>query len=333
MTREEAVEVLKDRYLTCVGIGLDNHANRVNEAIDMAIEALQTEVVRCKDCIQKHIGGSVTQYYWCDFWDREIDCNNGCSWGERKVKKPCDSLLKEDSYGCKEHERKLEPRGDLISRADAIEAMCEECEWERKCHEECQHIETLKSRPSAKALTSQSLAEPNNDLRGSDLISREDALKKWDDLSERGRTEFDQVLMTLPSADRPTGDLISREDALRELNGACSTWQDDSKVADIVSAMPSASDLISRDDAICEVLVNDGIDNIVDRINALPTADRAKGEWVVYTDGSCGGITLSCSRCGEEFNFDDVDEALDYKEYAKFCLHCGSKMEKGDNDE
>lgn len=40
MTREEAVEVLKERYLTCVGIGLDNHANRVNEAINMAIEAL-----------------------------------------------------------------------------------------------------------------------------------------------------------------------------------------------------------------------------------------------------------------------------------------------------
>ena len=43
MKMEEAVEVLKERYLTCVGIGLDNHANRVNEAIDMAIEALQRE--------------------------------------------------------------------------------------------------------------------------------------------------------------------------------------------------------------------------------------------------------------------------------------------------
>ena len=43
MTREEAVEVLKERYLTCIGIGLDNHANRVNEAIDMAIEALSAE--------------------------------------------------------------------------------------------------------------------------------------------------------------------------------------------------------------------------------------------------------------------------------------------------
>lgn len=35
----------------------------------------------------------------------------------------------------------------------------------------------------------------------------------------------------------------------------------------------TGGDYISRADAICEVLVNDGIDNIVDRINALPSAD------------------------------------------------------------
>lgn len=41
------------------------------------------------------------------------------------------------------------------------------------------------------------------------------------------------------------------------------------------------SDLISRADAICEVLVNDGIDNIVDRINDLPSADT---EWIKVTE-------------------------------------------------
>ena len=74
MTREEAVEVLKERYLTCVGIGLDNHANRVNEAIDMAIEALQAEAEQ------------VTS----------------------KLKKPCDSLLTEDSEDSKEQKSKLD---------------------------------------------------------------------------------------------------------------------------------------------------------------------------------------------------------------------------------
>ena len=34
-----------------------------------------------------------------------------------------------------------------------------------------------------------------------DLISRADAIGAWDKLSKRGRTEFDQVLMTLPSTE------------------------------------------------------------------------------------------------------------------------------------
>ena len=38
----------------------------------------------------------------------------------------------------------------------------------------------------------------------SDLISRQGAIDAWDKLSKRGRTEFDQVLMTLPSAEPKT---------------------------------------------------------------------------------------------------------------------------------
>ena len=41
-------------------------------------------VVRCKDCLQKHIGGSVTHYYWCDRWDMEVDDTDYCAWGERR---------------------------------------------------------------------------------------------------------------------------------------------------------------------------------------------------------------------------------------------------------
>ena len=37
-----------------------------------------------------------------------------------------------------------------------------------------------------------------------DLISRQNAINAWDKLSKRGRTEFDQVLMTLPSAEPKT---------------------------------------------------------------------------------------------------------------------------------
>ena len=44
----------------------------------------------------------------------------------------------------------------------------------------------------------------------SDLISREQAIDSWDKLSKRGRIEFDQVLMTLPSADRTTGHIVTK---------------------------------------------------------------------------------------------------------------------------
>ena len=37
-----------------------------------------------------------------------------------------------------------------------------------------------------------------------DLISRQNAIDAWDKLSKRGRTEFDQVLMTLPSTEPNT---------------------------------------------------------------------------------------------------------------------------------
>ena len=45
----------------------------------------------------------------------------------------------------------------------------------------------------------------------SDLISRKDAIDAWDKLSKRGRTEFDQVLMTLPSSESKTGKWYIRE--------------------------------------------------------------------------------------------------------------------------
>ena len=62
-----------------------------------------------------------------------------------------------------------------------------------------------------------------------DLISRADAIEVWDKLSKRGRTEFDQVLMTLPSAEnsnaktqnsnqKSNGDFINRADAIEAVH-------------------------------------------------------------------------------------------------------------------
>lgn len=57
-------------------------------------------------------------------------------------------------------------------------------------------------------------------------------------------------------------------------------------------------------------------------IQSLPSADRPQGEWIIDTYN----MELKCGICGEIFRFDDVDELLDYKEYAKYCLACGSQM-------
>lgn len=56
-------------------------------------------------------------------------------------------------------------------------------------------------------------------------------------------------------------------------------------------------------------------------VEALKT-DRPHGEWIVDTYN----MELRCEFCGETFRFDDVDELLDYKEYAKYCLACGARM-------
>ena len=58
----------------------------------------------------------------------------------------------------------------------------------------------------------------------SDSISREQAIDSWDKLSMRGRTEFDQVLMTLPSADRPQGEWIGEADGYADGELVYDTW-------------------------------------------------------------------------------------------------------------
>lgn len=52
MTREEAVEILERSgdYVGLLPSEFWSNDEGICEAIDMAIEALQTEVVRCKDC-------------------------------------------------------------------------------------------------------------------------------------------------------------------------------------------------------------------------------------------------------------------------------------------
>ena len=87
--------------------------------------------------------------------------------------------------------------GDSISRQDAINSI-ENTDVELSAKDWDELTNAIKLLPSA---------EPCN----KDAISREGLLKSWEELSPRGRTEFDQVIMTMPAlppADRPTGEWV-----------------------------------------------------------------------------------------------------------------------------
>ena len=84
MTREEAIH-----FAVCLKNNWTIDFNDMEEFCDMAIEALQTDVVRCKHC--KHWSGNWKMHnnHLCkraqdqniDYWTRGDDF---CSYGERK---------------------------------------------------------------------------------------------------------------------------------------------------------------------------------------------------------------------------------------------------------
>ena len=76
MTKEEAITILKDISWQ---MGSVKRWENI-EAIDMAIEALQTDLVRCKDCKwYNHLGCAIRII---DDSDKPDD-NDFCSFGER----------------------------------------------------------------------------------------------------------------------------------------------------------------------------------------------------------------------------------------------------------
>lgn len=90
MTREEAIRWLEQIWHYDLDADIHHDIDKRYEAIDMAIEALQTEVVRCKDC--RWWSGSVNtshnnhlckraQNQNIDYWTSGDDY---CSYGERK---------------------------------------------------------------------------------------------------------------------------------------------------------------------------------------------------------------------------------------------------------
>ena len=86
MNRQEAIKILKH---SCDYIGLlpsefwDSDAGII-EAIDMAIEALQTNVVRCKDCKHRDEKCGMGEHRWCKILKMSTVPNDFCSYAERR---------------------------------------------------------------------------------------------------------------------------------------------------------------------------------------------------------------------------------------------------------
>lgn len=85
------------------------------------------------------------------------------------------------------------------------------------------------------------------------------------------------------------------------------------------------SDLIRRSDVIKTIDDNvNGSDNrlyLKDLVNAIPSADRPRGEWIEQEDDY--HHYWECSECGIGVGLDDI---------RNFCPNCGARM-KGADDE
>ena len=83
MTREEAIKVL-EYALECVDEETPKGANEV-EAIPMAIEALQTDIVRCGECEHyRRVDEDHVVVPYCGTFLAETELTDFCSYGERK---------------------------------------------------------------------------------------------------------------------------------------------------------------------------------------------------------------------------------------------------------
>ena len=91
------------------------------------------------------------------------------------------------------------------------------------------------------------------------------------------------------------------------------------------------SDYIKREDAIKALYKYSFVSkDVIEReINAIPSADRPRGEWIDLDDKWGFEGTFKCSTCGELWSLIDgtpQDNGMNY------CPNCGCRM-KGADDE
>lgn len=141
-----------------------------------------------------------------------------------------------------------------------------------------------------------------------------------------------------------SSDLINRADALRELNGTCSNWEDDAKVAEIINELPSADAVHIHNDGTLEVKVPNA--QKVGRVLVMDADshiggglfypdDAVQGEWVCKEreyndcDGHYAYYWYECSVCGAR----PPKDTWKNEWHSNYCPSCGARMYKGGDDE
>ena len=88
MNEQTVIDHDRDWIIGCIQHDGFIHTHRFDKANRIILEALQTDVVRCKDCEYKRLmDDGETKYYYCALKAHEewsVDDTDFCSWGEMK---------------------------------------------------------------------------------------------------------------------------------------------------------------------------------------------------------------------------------------------------------
>ena len=95
MTREEAIQRINEYIAVIEHDGRDWVGDDDLPWMEMAIEALSQEVIRCKECKYKN-----TICNYCHKHDMNVTLESYCSWAERKTDRDCDNCVHHTEQGC-----------------------------------------------------------------------------------------------------------------------------------------------------------------------------------------------------------------------------------------
>ena len=160
----------------------------------------------------------------------------------------------------------------------------------------------------------------------SDVISRQYAIDAWDKLSKRGRTEFDQVLMTLPSAEPKTKcvaqiriDRNDMEDLVNEKVNEMIDKMSEPETEMVLCALADRSCPFQGKEYLwcltCPHISEEDMALVKKAVEEPKT-----GEWI-----RVGYDIYECSLCHQNVMTKDID-------CYSYCHGCGAKMEGGDEE-